>query len=130
MEDVRVIRADHREVFPADATSGMVREQALAGDGVWAGLVRTAPKRPSGWHHHGDHDTYVYVESGRVEIEFGPEGKDVVQAGPGDFIHVPRGLVHREANPADDEGVAIVLRFGEGPPVVNVDGPVSGDTAS
>ncbi|MGH8946466.1 MAG: cupin domain-containing protein [Acidimicrobiia bacterium] len=123
MTEVKLIRADQREVFPADATSGMVREQALAGEGIWAGLVRTAPMRPSGWHHHGDHDTYVYVEAGRVKVEFGPDGTKVVEAGPGDFIHVPKGAIHREANPDVDEGVAIVLRVGSGPPVVNVDGP-------
>jgi len=123
MTEIRVIRSAEREIAEADATSGMVREQALAEGGVWAGLVRTAPGRPSGWHHHGEHDTYFYVDSGRVRMEFGPEGKKVVEAAPGDFVHVPKGVVHRELNPTVDEGAVILVRVGTGPAVVNVDGP-------
>lgn len=96
----------------------------MADEGVWVGLVRTAPQRPSGWHHHGEYDSYIYVESGRVQIEFGPAGASSVEAGPGDFLHVPKQAVHREVNPAPEEGLIVLVRVGTGPPVVNVDGPV------
>ena len=59
MVGIRVFR--DREVSEADATSGMIREQAVADPGFWAGLVRTAPGRPSEWHHHADYETYFYV---------------------------------------------------------------------
>jgi uncharacterized RmlC-like cupin family protein len=85
--------------------------------------ITPAPKRPSGWHHHGDYDTYIYVLAGSLHFEFGPEGTQVVEAGPGDFVHVPRQVVHRESNRSADEGVAVAVRTGGGPPVVNVDGP-------
>ena len=124
MTEIRVVHAAEREVATADATSGVVREQAVAGDGVWAGLVRTAPGRSSGWHHHGDYNTYFYVVAGKVRMEFGPGGTHVVEAGPGDFVHVPNGIVHREVNPADEEGTLILVRVGSGPPVVNVEGPL------
>jgi uncharacterized RmlC-like cupin family protein len=114
-------------VAEADATTGMVREQAIAEDGVWVGLVRTAPGRPSGWHHHGDYDTYIYVQSANVRMEFGPGGEDVIEAGPDDFIHVPKHLVHREMNAADEEGSVVLVRVGSGPPVINVDGPAASD---
>lgn len=124
MTRIRVVRAEEREVAEADATSGMVREQAVAGDGIWAGLVRTASGRPSGWHHHGEYDTYFYVQAAAIRMEFGPGGADVVEARPGDFVHVPRGVIHREVNPADEEGAVILVRVGSGgPPVVNVEGP-------
>jgi uncharacterized RmlC-like cupin family protein len=58
-------------------------------------------------------------------MEFGPEGSHTVQAGPGDFIHVPKGAVHREGNPGDQESQIVVVRSGYGPAVVNVDGPAS-----
>lgn len=126
MDDIRVIRAAEREVAETDATSGMVREQAFAADGVWTGLVRTAPGRPSGWHHHGQYDTYFYVQSAKVRMEFGVGGGEVVEAEPGDFVHVPQGVVHREANPTDQEGALILVRVGTGPPVINVEGPPPG----
>ncbi len=115
------------ERVEADPTPGMVREQALSVDGMWAGLVRTEPGMVSGWHHHGEYDTTIYVVSGAVRMESGPGGADVVDAVPGDFLHVPKGAVHREANPSDEESHLVVVRAGHGPPVINVDGPAPSD---
>ena len=123
MSDIEVIRASDRVVADADATSGMVREQAVAEDGLWVGLVRAAPQKPSGWHHHGDYDTYFYVDAGTIRMEFGPGGTQVIEAGPGDFVHVPKNAVHREVNSADHEAAIILMRVGSGAPVVNVEGP-------
>lgn len=127
MPDIEVVRADERLVAGADATSGITREQAVAGDGVWAGLVRAEPQRPSGWHHHGDHETYIYVLSGEISFDFGPGGVRHVEADPGSFVHVPAGVVHREVNSSAEEGRVILVRVGSGPPVVNVIGPDPAD---
>lgn len=116
----RITPAEREE---ADPTPGIVREQAIAAEGIWAGLVRTAPQMVSGWHHHGEHETSIYVASGRLRIESGAGGTDVVEASVGDFVHVPAGSVHREANPGDSESQLIVVRAGQGPTTVNVDGP-------
>jgi uncharacterized RmlC-like cupin family protein len=116
----RVAPADRTE---ADPTPGMVREEAISADGLWAGLVRTAAGSVSGWHHHGDHETSIYVAHGQVRIESGAGGHEVVDAGPGDFLHVPRGAVHRESNPGEDESAIVVVRAGHGVPTVNVEGP-------
>jgi uncharacterized RmlC-like cupin family protein len=103
------------------ATPGMVRERAFVGQGYWVGVVRTAPGMVSGWHHHADYDTFVYLLSGRARVEFGPGGREVGEGGPGGFAHIPKHLIHRESNPSDEESVAIVFRMGSGVPVVNVD---------
>jgi uncharacterized RmlC-like cupin family protein len=101
----------------------MVRERAF-GEGIWAGVVRTAPNRPSGWHHHGDHESYFYVMEGQIRMEYGPGGSKEILAEPGDFVHVPAHTIHREVNPAEVEGAVILMRVGgAGPAVVNVDGP-------
>jgi hypothetical protein len=47
-------------------------------------------------------------------------GTESVEGGPGDFVRIPRGVVHREGNPGNE---AIVFRVGEGEVLVNVDGP-------
>lgn len=104
-------------------TAGMIREQAIATDGMWAGLVRTAPGMVSGWHHHGAYETAIYVVTGSLRMESGPWGASVVDAGPGDFLYVPRGAVHRESNPSDVVSQIIVVRSGTGDPVFNVDAP-------
>ncbi len=117
-----------RRVVPAervegDPTPGMLREEAIAVDGLWAGLVRTDAGAVSGWHHHADYETSIYVAYGRIRIESGPGGREVVEAEPGDFVHVPRGAVHRESNPGDAESAIVVVRAGRGVPTVNVEGP-------
>lgn len=107
----------------ADPTPGIVREQAIAVPGLWAGLARTAPGMTSAWHHHGDHETSIYIVSGRLRMESGPGGAEVLDAVAGDFVHVPAGAVHRESNPSDAESHIVVVRAGRGAPTINVDGP-------
>ena len=120
-ERVRVIRKGDRSVD--SSTAGMIREVAVSTDGMWAGLVSTEPGMASGWHHHGEYETAIYVVSGRLRMEFGPGGREVEEAGAGDFLYVPRGAIHRETNPLEEEGTLIAARSGTGPPVINVDGP-------
>lgn len=122
-DEVTCVHPEDRH--PADPTPGKVREEAIAVEGLWSGLVRTEPGVASGWHHHGDHDTSVYVIQGSVRIEFGPGGSRSADAGPGDFVHIPRHLVHREVNVGSTPSQEIITRSGTGPVTVNVDGPAS-----
>jgi uncharacterized RmlC-like cupin family protein len=119
----RVAPADRTE---GDVTPGMTREQAISVEGMWAGLVRTDAQMTTGWHHHADYDTSIYVVHGSLRMESGPGGSSVIEAGPGDFLHVPKGAIHREGNPGDVESHLVVVRAGTGPTVVNVDGPAPG----
>ncbi|MDQ2725940.1 MAG: cupin domain-containing protein [Actinomycetota bacterium] len=112
------------ERVDADPTPGIRREQAIATERLWAGLVTTQPGGASGWHHHGDHDTSIYVASGQVKLESGPGGTQVVIAGVGDFVHVSAWEVHRESNPSGAiASQLVVTRAGRGLPTINVDGP-------
>jgi uncharacterized RmlC-like cupin family protein len=119
--EIEVIRA--AELRPGQRTEGMTRQEAFSTGSIWAGLVRTEPGMLSGWHHHGEHETAIYVLSGRMRMESGPGGHQVMEAGPGDFIRVPVEAVHRESNPSAEQGVAVILRSGTGEIVVNVEGP-------
>jgi uncharacterized RmlC-like cupin family protein len=123
-EPVRVVRGD--ELTPGDPTPGMAREVAIDVDGMWSGVVRTERGATSGWHHHGEHETTIYVVRGAMRVEFGPGGREAVDAAPGDFVHVPAHAVHRESNPAGERSTAVVVRAGSGPPTVNVAGPDPG----
>ena len=100
----------------------MRREQAFTGDDRWVGYVRSEPGGWSGWHHHGDHDTYFYVLQGNLQLEHG-EGHALTDAGAGDFVHVPAGLTHRERSTGDDPAEVVLVRMGRGPTVVNVSAP-------
>jgi uncharacterized RmlC-like cupin family protein len=110
----------------AAQTPGIVRKEAFASGGVWIGVASTDPHVVSGWHHHGDHSTYLYIKTGRFRLESGPSGREAIEGGPGDFVNIPARTVHRESNPSADEGFTIVFRVGTGPVVVNVEGPDPG----
>jgi uncharacterized RmlC-like cupin family protein len=118
---ILVVTPGERRAGPA--TPGMVREEAFAGERMWSGTARTEPGMVSGWHHHGEYETTIYVLSGALRMEFGPGGADTVEAGPGDFVYVPRGVVHREANPSEEPADLVLVRAGQGESTVNVDGP-------
>src|SRR3954469_11039291 len=100
----RLIGAADRTLGPG--TPGMVREEAFATDGMWAGVATTEPGSISGWHHHPGFESAIYVVSGTLRMEFGPGGADVVDAGPGDYVYVAPGAVHRESNRT--AGVAVM----------------------
>jgi uncharacterized RmlC-like cupin family protein len=118
-----VIRVTPAGRVEGERTPGMTREQAIATPGMWAGLARTEAHMTTAWHHHADYETSIYVVSGSLRMESGIGGAEVVEAGPGDFLHVPKGAIHREGNPGDEESHVVVVRAGHGPVVVNVDGP-------
>jgi hypothetical protein len=63
------------------------------------------------------------VMTGALRMEFGPGGAETLETGPGDFLYVAPGAIHRESNPSADESRIIVVRAGSGEPVFNVDGP-------
>ncbi len=114
------------ELRDADPTPGMTRRVGLDVAGMWSGTVDTEPGAVSGWHHHGEHETTLYIVSGQMRMESGAAGGHAVVAGPGDFLHIPAHAVHRESNPGAGSSRAVVVRCGTGVPTVNVDGPAPG----
>ena len=123
MSSVRVVRAGEMRI-PAATTPGMDRREAFTEEGAWAGTVRTEPGVMTGWHLHAGYDTYIHVNRGDAHVEYGPGGTLGIDAGPGDFILIPRGLIHREGTAAGSTGVeAVIVRVGHGEVVTNVEGP-------
>ena len=121
---VRAIKPHER--VEGDPTYGIVREEAISTNGMWSGVGRTAPGVVSGWHHHGDHETTIYVVSGVMRIESGPGGREVVDLEADDFCLIPPGTIHRESNMGAEENRLVVTRAGTGPPTTNVEGPEEG----
>jgi uncharacterized RmlC-like cupin family protein len=104
-------------------TPGVLREIAFDTRRATLMRARADPGAASGWHHHGDRDVLGYVVRGRARFEFGPGGRESTEVDEGGFFHVPAGLVHRDVNPLDAPQEIVINVVGEGPLVVNVDGP-------
>ena len=121
-DTTHLIRAGERR-RETTQTPGMEREQSVRTPSMWAGIAKTAGNTYSGWHHHGAYESVIYVLSGRVRLEFGKGGQDVLEAAPGDTLYVAPGEVHREGNPGDEQSEIVVVRGGSGDIVINVEGP-------
>lgn len=107
----------------AETWPGIARREAISAGFLWSGLADLAPGAATSWHHHGQYETSLYVLSGTVRLEFGPQGSQVLECGPGDFIHVPADTVHRELNPGAAAAVTVMTRAGEGQAMYEVSGP-------
>ena len=118
--ELRVIRKDALGSDPSP-TPGMTRAHAIAVDGLTSGTVSVAPGTISGWHHHGTHETSIYVLRGTLHMAF---ARGAFDAHEGDFIHVPAGAVHRESNPGREPNLAVFSRAGTGAVTVNVEAPL------
>jgi uncharacterized RmlC-like cupin family protein len=117
--DLRLIKKDALHPDPTP-TEGMTRDHAIEASGLTSGTVTTAPGVISGWHHHGAHETSIYVVKGTLRMETAGVAFD---AHEGDFIHVPAGEVHRESNPGTEPNFAVFSRAGTGTVTVNVEAP-------
>jgi hypothetical protein len=120
-----------RLVRPADRvegerTPGMTREQAIAVDGMWAGLVRTEAHMMTGWHHHADYDTTVYVVDGSLRMESGPGEPRWLTQAQATSCTCRRAQSTERATRATRSPGSLCVRAGSGPAVVNVDGPAPG----
>ena len=120
----RLIRPSDRH-RQTGQTAGMHREEAVHTGALWVGIVRTEAGRYSSWHHHGAHESVIYVISGQVHLECGPGGKTAFRASAGDCIYLPPGEIHREGNDGHEESEIVVMRSGSGELVVNVAGPAA-----
>jgi quercetin dioxygenase-like cupin family protein len=127
-EEPIVVRHDD---MPETQSPGVVRWQAFADDHrahdadqeVWVGQTCNEPGQWSNWHIHPDYVTYGYELTGRLRVEYGPGGAKSIEAGPGDFVRIPAGIVHREGSLGHIQRTGIGVRIGHGPLVVEVNGP-------
>lgn len=74
-------------------------------------LVIIPPGASAEPHWHKDHESAIYVLSGRVETRYGPGLKKSVINEAGDFVFIPPNLPHQPRNLSDSEpALAIVAR--------------------
>jgi uncharacterized RmlC-like cupin family protein len=123
---VKIVRAGELDI-DTPQTSGMTRAAAIThartgANKLWAGTMVVHPDVRTGPHHHGELETVLYVISGRVRMRWGDHLECSGEASPGDFIYVPPYVPHQEINASAEENcVAVVVRSGQEPVVVNLE---------
>jgi len=112
------------ELLEGQSTRGIVREKAFEAEAVLVSRSTLAGAIVSDWHHHGERHLYGFLISGNLRLEFGSKGGKAVELDPGDFFHIPPGLIHRDVNPNNQRELRVAsILLGAGPVVVNVRGP-------
>jgi uncharacterized RmlC-like cupin family protein len=119
----RVEVARKAELKAGLSTPGILREKAFEMKDVLISRSTVAGGVVSDWHHHGERDLYGFLISGHLRLEFGSKGERAVELEPGDFFHIPPGLIHRDVNPSKKQKFQVAgILLGNGPAVVNVKG--------
>ena len=116
-----VRRAERRTATGLPA--GSFGEEAFADATGWVGFLALPPGATSQWHHHGAWVSYAVVQRGVLRWEYGAEGADAIEVGPGDVGRMPGGVVHRDVSAGAEDLEMVLFRSGEGPLTIDVDGP-------
>jgi uncharacterized RmlC-like cupin family protein len=109
----RMTRADW--AVGAGQHAGMERSIAVSSGtvgsvGLYSSIVTTAPGEKTRIHHHGPCETSIYVLSGTARYTFGPTGvEETFDAATGDFVYIPAGEIHVEANGSRLEPLVVLL---------------------
>jgi uncharacterized RmlC-like cupin family protein len=115
--------------------AGMERSVAISrpvagSTALYSAVVSTAPGDKTRIHHHGDFETSIFILSGAASYTFGPTGVEHgFEAVAGDFVYIPAGEVHVEANASTTEPLVVVItRNGPDSHVVYLDDGQDGST--
>ena len=95
----------------ADMERSIAVSRPVAGSvALYSSIVTTAPGGKTRIHHHGDCETSIYIVSGMARYTWGPTGlEDAMDASAGDFVYIPAGEIHVEANASSTEPLVVVL---------------------
>jgi uncharacterized RmlC-like cupin family protein len=130
---VRVTPADRRTTIgqhPGMERSIAISRPTVGSERLYSSIVSTAPGDRTRVHHHGDCETSIFILSGAARYTWGPTGiEHEFDGATGDFIYIPAGEIHVEANASTSEPLVVVLtRNCPDSHVVYLDGgPESGD---
>jgi uncharacterized RmlC-like cupin family protein len=87
-----------------------VSSATVGATGIYAAIVTTPPGGATRRHHHGACDTAIYVLRGNAAFTWGPTGvENELQAGAGDFVHIPAGEIHVEQNASSVDDLEVLV---------------------
>jgi len=95
---------------PGMERSIAISRPTVGSERLYSSIVSTAPGDKTRVHHHGDCETSIYIVSGSARYTWGPSGLEhEMAAASGDFVYIPAGEIHVEANASPTEPLIVVL---------------------
>jgi uncharacterized RmlC-like cupin family protein len=105
--EARIIRplelASHSVATRGVTRMAAITHELVGAETMWVGLTILQPGTQTEPHHHGDHETGIYVLAGRVRLRWGTRLESEAELEDGDLAFVPPNLPHCEVNPSPDE---------------------------
>ena len=87
-----------------------VSARTTGSTGLYSSVVTTAPGAKTRVHHHGPCETSIYILSGQARYSWGPTGvEETFDGDAGDFVYIPAGEIHVEANASAAEPLVVIL---------------------
>jgi len=110
---VRITPADRHTTIgqhPGMERSIAISNPTVGSERLYSAIVSTAPGDRTRIHHHGECETSIYIVAGFAHYTWGPTGTErTMDAAAGDFIYIPAGEIHVEANASATEPLVVVL---------------------
>jgi uncharacterized RmlC-like cupin family protein len=105
----RVVRASEASPTPqGTAYAHGISAESVGARGLCMHLGTIAPGACATAHLH-EHETAIYLISGRVGMDFGEGLDERLEAQPGDLVYIPGGTPHRPYNLSEVEPALFVV---------------------
>jgi uncharacterized RmlC-like cupin family protein len=86
-----------------------ISAESVGASAICMHLLTIPPGGRAKAHLHENHETAIYVLSGRGEMWFGDHLEEHMMCSPGDLIYIPAGVPHLPGNASDSEPCVAVL---------------------
>lgn len=86
-----------------------VSAETAGSEAICMHLLKIPPAGRAKAHLHENHETTIYVLSGKGGMWYGPKLEEHMECLPGDFIYIPAGVPHLPYNASETEICAAVV---------------------
>ncbi len=88
-----------------------ISTQNVGSQAICMHLLKMPPGVRAKAHLHENHETAIYLISGRAAMWYGPQLEHHLEMTAGEFLYIPPGVPHLPYNPsANEEAVAVLAR--------------------
>ena len=109
-DGVRVVRSGEIEDSSRKLQYGRgVSAESVGAKGICMHMGVVPPGGVAEAHLHENHETALYVVSGRAATRYGPNLEHYVESAAGDFVYIAAGVAHQPFNLSDTEPAVYVV---------------------
>lgn len=88
---------------------GAISAESVGAQRICMHMLTIPPGGRAKVHMHENHETAIYVLSGKAKMWYGEKLEEHLTAQVGDFVYIPAGMPHLPYNPSQTEPCTAVL---------------------